>query len=102
MMRNVVIFQTPSTRRRIGGSSLLRSAERYPNSDAPSDHPVAAALPPRLKDHKLSIERRVVAAYVNEVIMGRGVAPAPRGVPVFASDVAFIEKSPVLQVRAGL
>src|SRR5580693_8319787 len=35
---------------------------------------------PHLKDHKLSIERRVVAVYVNDVVMRRVVAPAPRRV----------------------
>ncbi|HET6205712.1 MAG TPA: hypothetical protein VFD98_02815 [Terracidiphilus sp.] len=33
-----------------------------------------------VEDHKLSVERRVVAVYVNDVIMGRVVAPAPRRV----------------------
>ena len=39
---------------------------------------------PHLKDHKLSIERRVVAVYVNDVVMRRVVAPAPRRVRFFS------------------
>src|ERR1700720_2976616 len=35
---------------------------------------------PHLKYHKLSIERRVVAVYINDVVMRRVVAPAPRRV----------------------
>src|SRR5258708_39773780 len=35
---------------------------------------------PHLKDHKLSIERRVGAVYINDVVVRRVVAPAPRRV----------------------
>jgi hypothetical protein len=81
-MRIVVIFQPPSTLRRID-SSQPRWAERCPELQMPPQAILQlTALSRHLKDDKLGNERRVVAVYVNDVVMRRVVAPASTSVPL--------------------